>query len=351
MSNKPFIAARAEEVIDRGMEGLRRRLGYQDSVMSYTGYGTPASARVLGRVVLIPGRPRNRLAKLTDDFARRRGFRNFFVAAAVREKVTITLGSQTVTVTSDRGGYVDVRLRNHGLPPGWHKAQLQTNGSPIIEAEVLIVDPAVDFGLICDIDDTVITTWLPRPFVAAWNSFVRDESNRQAVPGMARMLSTLLNEHPGAPIVYVSTGAWNTQGFLNRFLRRHAYPIGPLLLTDWGPTNTGWFRSGVAHKRDTLLQLAADFPNIQWVLVGDDGQHDPVIYTEFADLEPDRVRAIAIRNLSEQEQWLAHGTNVPVAVPEPEQAPDTPLVQAVDGRELLTLLQGALQETPDGDAV
>jgi len=26
------------------------------------------------------------------------------------------------------------------------------------------------------------------------------------------------------------------------------FPEGPLLLTDWGPTNTGWFRSGREHK-------------------------------------------------------------------------------------------------------
>jgi phosphatidate phosphatase APP1 len=56
-------------------------------------------------------------------------------------------------------------------------------------------------------------------------------------------------EHPGAPIIFVSTGAWNTAPTLTRFLKRNGFPIGPLLLTDWGPTNTGWFRSGQDHKR------------------------------------------------------------------------------------------------------
>ena len=104
--------------------------------------------------------------------------------------------------------------------------------------------------------------------IAAWNSFVRDEANRQSIPGMARLYRRFLDAHPGAPLVYLSTGAWNTFEFLQRFLRRHAYPKGPLLLTDWGPTNAGWFRSGADHKRLALRELARDFPDIKWVLIG-----------------------------------------------------------------------------------
>ena len=81
-----------------------------------------------------------------------------------------------------------------------------------------------------------------------------------------------------------------------------------MLLTDWGPTNTGWFRSGREHKRECLESLVADFPRIRWVLVGDDGQHDPSIYADFARAHPEQVRAIAIRELPMTEQVLAHGT-------------------------------------------
>ena len=44
------------------------------------------------------------------------------------------------------------------------------------------------------------------------------------------------------------------------------------------------------------------------MLVGDDGQHDPAIYREFAELRPEHVELIAIRRLSSTEQILAHGT-------------------------------------------
>jgi phosphatidate phosphatase APP1 len=108
-------------------------------------------------------------------------------------------------------------------------------------------------------------------------------------------------------VLYLSTGAWNVAPTLTRFLSRHLYPAGPLLLTDWGPTADRWFRSGRAHKRATLARLADEFPHVRWLLVGDDGQHDPEIYAEFAAAHPDNVAAVAIRRLSPTQSVLAGG--------------------------------------------
>ncbi len=344
MSTRPFIAARVEEFVDRRIEGFLRSLGWRERVVCHTGYGTGESIRVLARVILVPKRARSGIGKATEDLIKRRGFRNFFSAACVRASVTITVGGQETKVTTDRGGYIDLRIRNHGLEPGWRTVEVRSSASKVALADVHVVADDVDFGLVSDIDDTIISTMLPRPLIAAWNSFIRDESARQSVPGMARMYAELLADHPGSPVIYISTGAWNTHGFLSRFLKRHGYPSGAMLLTDWGPTNTGWFRSGMAHKSETLLQLTRDFPNISWLLVGDDGQHDPVIYADFAHLARDRVRAIAIRQLTPTEQVLAHGTTT-VLPEEQEAAADIPWVVAPDGRGLLAGLRGLLDPT------
>lgn len=343
MSNRPFIAARVEEFFDRRFEAIFRGLGWQEKVISYTGYGTAGSIRVLGRVVLVPRWSSSQLGRATEEFVKRRGFRNFFTAACVRAKVTIEVGGREHRVSTDRGGYIDHRIRRHDLAPGWQTIALRTDTSEPAVERIHVVADDTTFGIISDVDDTVISTWLPRPMIAAWNSFIRDESARQAVPGMARMYHELLAEHPGAPLVYLSTGAWNTHGFLNRFLTRHNFPPGPMLLTDWGPTNTGWFRSGMAHKKDSLLLLTRDFPNVSWVLVGDDGQHDPEIYGEFARLAPERVRAIAIRQLTPTEQVLAHGTMTSLAEGEDLES-DTPTVAAPDGRRLRVLLRAVLDQ-------
>ncbi len=108
--------------------------------------------------------------------------------------------------------------------------------------------------------------------------------------------------------MYLSTGAWNVVPTLRSFLERSGYPAGGFLMTDFGPSNTGWFRSGPEHKRRELRRLARMFPHVRWLLVGDDGQHDPEIYAEFAREHPQCVAGIAIRSLSEIEQFMAHGS-------------------------------------------
>ena len=205
-----------------------------------------------------------------------------------------------------------------------------------------IIDPAVRFGIVSDIDDTVMITSLPRPMIAAWNTFVLHEQARHVVPGMAPLYRQLLAEHPGAPIFYLSTGAWNTSGTLTRFLARHEYPTGPLLLTDWGPTNTGWFRSGQRHKRENLHRLAREFPHIQWVLIGDDGQYDPRIYGDFAHDRADVVRVIGIRELTTAEQVLSHGIPVSNEGFAPRVHRPVSVVRAPDGYGLLPKIRAVL---------
>ena len=46
---------------------------------------------------------------------------------------------------------------------------------------------------------------------------------------------------------------------------------------------------------------------MRWLLVGDNGQHDEEIYSEFAQEHADKVAAIAIRQLSVSESVLAGG--------------------------------------------
>jgi phosphatidate phosphatase APP1 len=124
---------------------------------------------------------------------------------------------------------------------------------------------------------------------------------------MPVLLDHLHANNPGTPIIYLSTGAWNVAPALTRFLERNLYPLGPLLLTDWGPTHDRWFRSGRDHKHKELRRLVSEFPNVRWVLFGDDGQHDEELYHEFSIEHPHHVAAVAIRQLSIGEAVLAGG--------------------------------------------
>ena len=126
---------------------------------------------------------------------------------------------------------------------------------------------------------------------------------------MADVYREVVETHPDAFVVYLSTGAWNTAGTLVGFLARHGYPRGPLLLTDWGPDPGRLVpvRAG-AQAPPARAALRGVRPQLRWLLVGDDGQHDPSLYAEAARDHPGRVAAVAIRQLSTAEQVAGHGT-------------------------------------------
>lgn len=335
MASRPFFGARVETRFNKALNIVLRRRGWRESTIGYVGYGNSTFIRVLGRLVLRPSASHTQ-STLLEQMLQRRGWRNFLTAPVPNGTAVITIDGQAHKVTVDRGGYFDVRVPNPGLEPGWHDVLIDSEEAEPTPAAVQIVADDQKIGIVSDIDDTIISTSLPRPLIAAWNTFVLEESARQAVAGMSEMYRRLVDRFPGAPVVYVSTGAWNTAPTLARFMSHHRYPRGAMLLTDWGPTNTGWFRSGQDHKRYCLDLLSADFPDITWVLIGDDGQHDPSLYSEFAKARPEHVRLIAIRQLSPGEQILAHGT--PIARLDEDvtanDAYDIPMLGGIDGYAL-----------------
>jgi phosphatidate phosphatase APP1 len=321
------FAARMEDSIHAWREKRGRKRGLKTTIIPYSGYGSPGWVRVLCRVVLTSGEVASQRA------AKVRGWRSFFSIPVDDVEVTIVAGGVEQRVLADRGGVIDTRI-DVELAPGWHTITIRTDDADPVNAPVFVIDPSAEFGLISDIDDTVMVTALPRPFLAAWNTFVLDEHARRPVPGMAVLYERIMRANPSAPIIYLSTGAWNVAPTLTRFLDRNLYPAGPLLLTDWGPTHDRWFRSGRAHKVTSLERLAQELPGMRWLLIGDDGQHDESIYGDFAASHPENVAAIAIRQLSTSEAVLAGGrSRATDAAPD-----DATWVYAPDGAGLLEQL-------------
>lgn len=286
-----------------------RKRGKTPTVVPYISYGSTEWVRVLGRVMLLKPKAREQ-TRLRPDVAavsRVRGWRTFTSICVPFQKVDVLIdGEPAGQVRADRGGVVDAVI-DAKLEAGWHTITLRAGKGEAAEAPVQIMSPDAEFGIISDVDDTVLMTALPRPLVAAWNTFVVDEHARAATPGMSVLLGQLLDRNEGAPIVYLSTGAWNAAPALSRFMARNLFPMGPLLLTDWGPTHDRWFRSGKEHKQRELRRLAEEFPKVRWLLIGDDGQHDEQLYHEFASEHPENVAAVAIRQLSVGEAVLAGG--------------------------------------------
>ena len=315
---------------------LRRstRKGWVPKLLGYAGYGNTEFVHVIGRVLM------HDPESAENETWAQRGYRQFFTIQVANLDISVTVNGKTVTGHTNYNGYVDILVHEHGLAAGWHEVTIDAAGAEPITAEVLIVSEDSPLGVVSDIDDTVMVTWLPRAMTAAWNSWVKRTNTRQPVEGMAGFYQELRAKHPDMPFIYLSTGAWNTYDTLVTFMENNGFPKGPLLLTDWGPTPTGLFRNGQEHKRVQLRNLFIAFPWMKWLLIGDDGQHDPLTYGDAANEHPDRVAAVAIRNLSPQEQLLSHGSLAPLADANEEGSFSIPLIQGENGNTLAAKMRG-----------
>ncbi|WP_380174434.1 phosphatase domain-containing protein [Kineococcus sp. DHX-1] len=219
--------------------------------------------------------------------------------------------------------------------------EFRVGDRPAVRAPVHVAAPEARTGIVCDIDDTALLTGLQRPLSAARRTFTRAFAQRAPVEGMADLL-TAVHDGPagsggGGPVVYLSNGPWNFNEPLTRFLDRHGFPAGALLLTDWGPSSEGFFRDGRLHKRRSLQRLRTDHPGVRWFLVGDDGEHDPQIYREFAREHPGDVEAVALREVGDV--LPSGGQDGDDRV---ELVGEVPVVRGPDGHVLLRRLRAAL---------
>jgi phosphatidate phosphatase APP1 len=285
----PALARRADAAVRELASRAARRAGWTPAVLAHPGYGSGDRVRVLGRVLLAP--------RSAHPAGRRPvpGWQRFLTLESAGTEVVVEVGGLRTVVRSDDDGLVDVTLALD-LPDTGALPVVLRAGDRSATASVHLASPDAARGVVCDIDDTVLVTGITTPLRAAWRTFVLPMTRREPVPGMARLLRELTSGAPHVPVVYLSNGPWNLAGPLSRFLETHGFPPGALLLTDWGPTPTRWFRDGQAHKRASLQRLAADLPGVRWTLVGDTGEHDPALYEEFTRARPDRVRAVLLRD-------------------------------------------------------
>ena len=323
--------------------GVRRKTasGWVPEITPYRGYGTSTRVRVIGRVLMedpeFNENAENEAQTAVGQVSAQaqRGYRQFFTIQVGDHPVTVRAGRHEVETRTNLNGYFDVLIEDHGLEPGWQEITVDAVGAETVTGEVLITRDEEPLGIVSDIDDTIMVTNLPRALHAAYNSWFVHTNQRTPVEGMAEFYAALREKDPDAPVFYLSTGAWNTYATLCQFIEENNLPKGPLLLTDWGPTPTGLFRSGQEHKKVQLRNLFIDYPATQWVLVGDNGQHDPLTYADAIMEHPDRVRGVAIRELTPAEHVLSHGTTSSLVPTRRTDREGVPTISAPDGHALL----------------
>ncbi len=282
---------------------LRIRGRHLPMIVPFIGHGTTTQIRVGGRVLrgrpeaevpavtgpdAPPPTPRTRRAVLRSTLAR------FLTVELPRRAVTIDAPGGPVSARTDDDGYLDAVLDVPGLAPGWHEVGLSLVDGTSARARVLVVDPAARIGLVSDVDDTILETGLSRGIEFLRAALLTDVGERTPLRGAAALYQALLGED--RPVFYLSTSPWNLHEMLLEFIALRGFPLGPLLLTDWGPSRAGLFRIGAQdHKVGVVRRILDEHPHLGLVLVGDSGQADPEIYASLAREHRERIVAVYIR--------------------------------------------------------
>ena len=306
-------AARMARSVERRIDSARGRTGAAAArqVVAYRGFGTPSEVFVSGRVLSNPPPPpidagdawwRNAAATL-------RHLESDEVTGA-RLRIGIA-HSEREAFTDEEGFYRAWLLPARPLPSTgmWHVADveviepLQDTARPVTTSGLVLVPPTTArFGVISDLDDTVIRTDATRLLPMLRRTFLQNARTRLPFAGVAEFYGGLHLGDDGSeanPVFYVSSSPWNLYPVLTEFLEFQTIPLGPLMLRDWGLSDRGVLPLGHGeHKLGAIRQILDTYPDLPFILIGDSGQEDPEIYRDVVHQYRGRIHAVYIRNVT-----------------------------------------------------
>lgn len=290
------------------------RLGLVKSVMiqPYLGFGNKNEVYLAGRVLVDRGIAP---AKPEDRFWRNFGtMRKRFFTIVIPEVVVMAKWEGNVFETkSDEEGYFEFRIHPENIPEeGWYSIGLSLRAGvlrnqPQVSAEGVIFIPApqADFGAISDIDDTIVPTGAQRLWDMLKTTFAKNAHSRIPFPGVSAFYASLRKGSDGVdsnPLFYVSSSPWNLYDFLTELMEVHQIPPGPLMLRDLGLSRDQLIAgSHRDHKLKQIRHILGVYPELNFILIGDSGQEDPVIYREIIEEFPGRILTVYIRNVANRE--------------------------------------------------
>lgn len=182
--------------------------------------------------------------------------------------------------------------------------QIGTEANDIrVQGEILIPGTDVSYGVISDIDDTIMISHSTRTFRKLRLMLTHNSRTRKPFPGVEafyRALHQGVNSKSKNPFFYLSSSEWNLYDLIDDFCSYNQFPKGVYLLREINPGLLNLWKQGGGnheHKFDKINRLFKMYPNLPFVLVGDNGQHDPEIYARVARIYPQRIKAIYIRTV------------------------------------------------------
>lgn len=291
---------------------LRKHLKLNDplQIVTYRSYGTINRLYIKGRVLEDKGinaaNDRDTIFNNLVNMYNR--FQSDEIPGAI---LKVKFQDQEHTIITDDEGYFMLNLAPEtpiNRTDMWHEIDIELTDAPVefsaglkSVAQVLVPPVDAEYGIISDIDDTIIHTSATDILAMSRKVFLHNAKTRMPFPGVSEFYKSLQlgrNGKRNNPFFYVSSSPWNMYDLLKDFLDLNQIPEGPLLLRDFGLQDNKLISTGhMGHKFKEIENILLTYPLLNFVLIGDSGQDDPVIYREIVKEFPKRILAIYIRDV------------------------------------------------------
>ena len=176
-------------------------------------------------------------------------------------------------------------------------------------AEILIPANDSEFGVISDIDDTILHTGVVSrlKWRVLFNTFFKGAFSRTPLEGTAKFYHMLHRGKSGEkanPIFYVSHSPWNMYRYLEYFLKKNDFPKGPILLRSMNAIFKKKSQDEKPQKQKEIIHILNAYPDFKFILLGDCGEYDADIYIEIANTYPNRILTIYLRSVNHKKKML-----------------------------------------------
>ncbi|GAB5475781.1 MAG: DUF2183 domain-containing protein [Maribacter sp.] len=286
-------------------------------IISFQSYGTDTHLYVRGRA----------LEDEKIDLAHQglfrlfwNSFKRFETDEVKHTKLRLTLPDNRVFYTeTDHEGYYKFDVQADNLlsltnSEGWVTCELAFEATDLkheisranrFPGEVLIPSEKIEYGVVSDIDDTILHTGVVS--LLKWrvivNTFFKNAAKRVPLKGAAELYHTFHLGKSGKnanPIFYVSHSPWNLYRYLDFFLTENNFPKGPILLRSMSSFRPG--KSKKPHKQNEILDILSTYSQLKFILIGDSGEKDADIYKDIAEKNLNRILAIYLRTVNHKKK-------------------------------------------------
>jgi len=184
-----------------------------------------------------------------------------------------------------------------------YKVLLPSDETRVIEGKVKVLSNSGTI-VVSDVDDTIKVSevYISNERLLQ-NVFV---NYPRKIISTQNILTTLKEEHDTS-FFYVSGSPKQLSKEIKNFIKRENFPEGFLYLKDFqlSPFTSSFFKfldsdSTYEHKIERISKLLEEFPNKEFILIGDSGEKDPEVYGELLKKYTEQIKKIYIRNVTNE---------------------------------------------------